>query len=204
MLDQRANDLTNTQFGKLTALRPTAERDREYIIWECVCECGARTYVSSCNLVRRRTKSCGCTKTERYAGAGREYSIWTDMKTRCSNPKNSRFHRYGGRGIRVCERWGTFENFFSDMGPCPVGMSIDRINNDGPYEPGNCRWSSPKQQARNFSRNRMLTFAGETLCLADWGLRTGISSDVIYNRLKWKWPIDKTLTTPVRKLTRHR
>lgn len=189
----RAADLSGRRFGNLTAIAHTHTAN-EYAIWQCCCDCGAIVSVSSKYLVSLKTRSCGCVKDRRASRPGREYSIWTDLRNRCNNPNNRRFERYGRRGIRVCERWNTFATFLSDMGPCPPGMSIERINNDGDYEPQNCRWATPREQSRNNSRNRLLTFRGQTKCLADWGISTGISSDAIYTRLKAGWTIEEALT----------
>jgi len=131
---------------------------------------------------------------------GREYSIWTDMKNRCNNPNSNRYNRYGARGIRVCERWYSFAHFLADMGPCPSGMTIDRKNNDGHYEPDNCHWATPHHQMRNYSRNRWLTFRGKTMCLTDWASETGISSDLIDARIKrLGWTIERALTQATRR-----
>lgn len=122
------------------------------------------------------------------------YSSWADMVQRCTNPKRKRYADYGGRGIQVCDRWRKFENFLADMGPRPEGMELDRIENDGNYEPGNCRWSTPTTQSNNRRSNRLLSFNGETLTVADWARRTGISAPAIAKRLKRGWSIEKALS----------
>ena len=120
------------------------------------------------------------------------YRIWIAMRSRCTNPNNAGFHKYGGRGIKVCARWQSFENFFADMGERPEGMTLEREDNDGNYEPTNCRWATPAEQSRNTRRNRMLTYAGETLCMADWAERRGVGWDTLYHRLR-RHPVEVAL-----------
>lgn len=125
----------------------------------------------------------------------KEYSTWGSMKARCSNPKNPRFKRYGGRGIKVCDRWNSFENFFSDMGARPEGMTLERINNDGNYEPTNYRWATRKEQLQNTSRIRHLTYNGQTLSLADWARKIGINANTLTMRLNaYGWTVEKALS----------
>ena len=128
----------------------------------------------------------------------REKRAWHDMKTRCYNPKFNLFHRYGGRGIRVCAQWEeSFDAFLYDMGECPSGHSLDRINNDGDYEPENCRWASPKEQARNTRRNKYLTLNGETLTVAEWAEKTGMSQFTLYERINNGFSDEECLLTPI-------
>ena len=147
--------------------------------------------------------SCGCLGAElklkhgHAPGDGRTstptFRAWSGMRDRCNNPNASSWKRYGGRGIRACERWNEFANFLSDMGEKPIGSSLDRIDNDGNYEPGNCRWASVAEQNRNTSRNRRLTWNGKTLCVADWEKKLGAP---IRRRLCLGWSIERALTTP--------
>jgi hypothetical protein len=117
----------------------------------------------------------------RTGGVTPTYSVWTSMIKRCTNPKTRSFDRYGGRGIKVCERWKKFENFLADMGERPKkGLSLDRINNDGHYEPGNCRWATLKEQARTSCR--VLEFAGQSKTVAEWAVEFGISSSALSHR----------------------
>lgn len=137
-----------------------------------------------------------------------EYRVWTSMKTRCTNPKFKDWHLYGGRGIRVCERWSnSFVAFFADVGPRPSPRhSLDRWpDSDGHYEPTNVRWATPSEQCRHFSRNRNISFRGETLPMVAWSERTGLKREVIADRLNRGWSVRRTLTTPtIRQRRRNR
>jgi len=153
--------LENQQFGRLTALNPTQKRTKDkHILWNCVCSCGKNTVVISKNLLNGNTKSCGCLRKEKtgllnYRNGIKShymYKAWAGMKTRCYNPKTKTWKYYGAKGIKVCEKWRkSFEIFLSDMGERPKGLSLDRINNNGNYEPDNCRWATPKEQRNNRS-----------------------------------------------------
>lgn len=127
---------------------------------------------------------------ERHGSCGtRTYRIWKAMRTRCNNPNSPAFSRYGGRGIKVCSRWDSFSAFLADMGEAPEGLSIERKNNDRGYEPENCRWATPKEQARNMRVNRLIEHDGETLCLSEWAERLGTTADVLWKRLRRKGTI---------------
>lgn len=202
-------DLSARQFGRLTVLSHAGSRQGN-ALWLCRCACGAERLVLGTNLVKGQTKSCGCQKREATTTRNRlnathrmtdsrTYETWHAMKQRCHNPKHRAFGRYGGRGITVCARWkDSFENFLADMGERPPAKSIDRINNNGNYEPGNCRWKTQGEQRRNASNLAMLTFWGRTQCLCDWADELGINRNTLRNRLfKSKWSVEKALTTPL-------
>lgn len=127
----------------------------------------------------------------------REYKIRIGILSRCYDPGRHEYPRYGGRGITVCERWRiSFEAFYADMGPRPSPQhSVERIDNSGNYEPGNCKWATPLEQQRNTRFNRLITFRGETLCLAEWAGRVGVLPKTLGKRIR-KWPLERALTTP--------
>lgn len=134
----------------------------------------------------------GNAKRGLHSGA---YRSWAAMKGRCNNPKNNRWPRYGGRGITICERWRKFENFLADMGPRPTGMTLERKNNNGPYEPDNCWWATVGQQARNRRNNHTITVGDESLTLAQWQERTGMSHATLLTRLRHGWTPEQTINT---------
>lgn len=165
-------DLTGRQFGKLTVLRADgarARRDYREVLWLCRCDCGVEKTIGSRALLHKvhGSKSCGCVRSQKLVAAAystkhglkqhRLYPIWKTMRMRCNNPNNHKYANYGGRGIRVCERWSDFKTFLDDMGPSfTEGLSLDRIDVNGHYEPGNCRWATYKVQANNRERSGRL------------------------------------------------
>lgn len=195
-------------FNMLTVVRRA--RPQSVRFWVCRCACGTLKTIRKDGLLRTRIGSCGCNFVENarmkslrhgYAIDGKvatEYTIWSGLKTRCTNPKEKHWHCYGGRGIKVCERWKhSFEAFLADMGPRPSkGHSIDRIDNDGNYEPGNCRWATKDEQYGNRSNSRKITWGGITLCLSQWERRLGLGNQTLRARLRNGWTIEKAFTTP--------
>ena len=182
--------------------------------WVCVCSCGNVVEVHSRALTLGRTKSCGCYRREQLAVIGRghrrhghtpsgmespEYRAWRSMKARCYRKKNVSYKRYGGRGIRVCERWLKFENFLADVGlrPSPA-HSLERKENNGNYEPGNVVWATQLEQHRNKSSAPLLTLNGETLMMSEWARRLGVHPSQISARLAKGWPLVRALTEPPR------
>lgn len=196
------------RFGRYTVERPTIpDRISRFIVR---CDCGAERDVSAGDLRNGSSRSCGCLKrdataarstTHGHAGAGGSlsYESWTSAKSRCSNPNVRAYPHYGGRGIQMCDRWkNSFHAFLQDMGERPSkDMTLERINNDGNYEPGNCVWASVQQQRRNTRCTRMIEFQGEVKCLSDWAAAYGLSILTLHSRLgKLGWGIERALTTP--------
>jgi hypothetical protein len=133
----------------------------------------------------------------------REYRSWDNMRQRCNNPKHHYFPKYGGRGVKVCDRWlHSFEAFLADMGPRPPGTTLDRFpDKNGNYEPANCRWATPAQQQRNTRYNVIIEFQGRRMCLMDWSKELGVSFDTLHARFRYGWSVERAFTTPVQ---RHR
>jgi hypothetical protein len=207
-MSRRAIDLTGCQSGRLTVISRAENSIRGQARWNCVCACGNKRIVASASLVKKTTKSCGCLMREIVSKLNRThgmrktpiYGAWFSMKHRCLNPNNPFYHHYGGRGISVCPRWlENFENFLEDMGDRPEGMSLDRIDVNGNYEPGNCRWATWKEQQNNRRDNRFIEFNRKTQSLAAWGRELGIHEDTLRWRLKTGWSVEKAFTTPADK-----
>lgn len=131
-------------------------------------------------------------------GHSRLYWVWSDMKSRCSNPKHKAFANYGGRGITVCDRWSTFPAFAADMGERPEGGMLDRIDNDGPYSPENCRWTDRKMQNSNRRNCIYVDHGGEQVTVKEYCRRAGITYRAVMKRIRDRnWPVEKALTTPI-------
>lgn len=126
------------------------------------------------------------------------YIRWHSMRSRCNNPNKSSYRHYGGRGIKVCERWQKFENFYADMGDPPPGMTLERVNVNGDYCPENCKWATQKAQCNNQRHVKKITFNGKTLTISEWAEETGFPYTALNMRSFMKWPIERMLTEPIR------
>jgi len=214
-----ATEFTPETFGRLTTIGPkfrlpgggSGKKETHQV---CQCECGNILTIRTASLRAMTSLSCGCLQKEVTSRMSKihgkvhtaEYNIWTNIAQRCNNPNTAQYHDYGGRGIRVCDRWREpngqgFLNFLEDMGERPSkDLTIDRHpDKNGNYEPGNCRWATRIEQAQNKRNNVMLTYNGRTQCLTDWANELGMRASGIYYRLKAGWPIDKALTQKSRR-----
>lgn len=197
-------DLTGQKVGRLHVLAPHRKEGIEKLFYECRCECGNTRIVGAQNLRRGMTKSCGCLQKERTRQASLKHGMshtslhnaWMSMIQRCTDQNCRAYPDYGGRGIKVCERWMTFENFLADMGmPPQKGLTLDRFpNNDGNYEPGNVRWATKKEQANNRRSSRILAFNGESMTIARWEDRQGFRRGLINTRLQDGWTVERAIT----------
>lgn len=207
-------DLTGQKFNKLLVIGLEKYIKKGKSTWLCKCDCGNKIITQGGNLKNNNTKSCGCLKKENGYKIGKSnikhglyriptYNSWISINQRCSNFNANNYKDYGGRGIAVCSRWTNkrdgFINFLEDMGRCPPGGSIDRINNNGNYCPENCKWSTTKEQSRNRRSSVILEHNNKKQCLQDWSIESGIKAETIQCRLKRGWSIEKALTTPAQK-----
>lgn len=204
------------EYGRLTVLHRTetmlGNKDRRHY-WVCVCQCGKKKTATPSNLRSGCIQSCGCLKRESSIKTGQsrrvtdkdsaklspEYRSWASMKTRCTNPKHKAYARYGGRGIKICERWlNSFPSFFQDMGPRPsLSHTIERIDNDGNYEPENCRWATREEQANNKRNNRNIRCGEDVMSLSRAARRVGLKKSCVRARLDRGYSPELALSRPV-------
>ena len=199
-------DLTGQEFGRLIVQELIGKNKHGQLTWSCLCACGSTKSVQGAELKSGDTKSCGCLRRELRTKHGqakvmtREYRSWSGMKDRCNNPNRPKYKDYGGRGRKVCDRWlHSFENFFEDMGPCPPGMTLDRIDNDGDYEPGNCRWATRKEQQNNRRITKWYEYNGERKTVIQLAMILGMEEHTLYCRLHRGWSEDRAFNTLVRR-----
>jgi hypothetical protein len=196
-------DMTGMVFGLLTVVdRAPSRRNSAY--WNCQCSCGGVTSVRGADLRNGKTKSCGCIHTEQLAkrstkhGMSRspEYMVWHSLVARCSRSNCAAYPLYGGRGIKLGESFSTFQKFYDVIGDRPSKHhSVERIDNNGDYEAGNCVWATDVEQSRNKRTNVNITHDGRTQCLADWAKESKFSeSNFYYRYYKKKWSISQLMS----------
>lgn len=204
----KAIELSGKKLGRWLVISRNKDPQHKGVgtYWNCVCDCGCKKAVDGSDLREGKSTSCGCFKLEMRIKHGNaitgkmshEYRCWIAIRSRCNSEANDHYADYGGRGIRVCERWNSFENFLADMGLKPSPKhSIGRKDNNGNYEPSNCRWETMSQQNRNRRGNRLITFRGETMIITDWAIRFNLTSVTIHYRIKRGWSIEDALTKPL-------
>ena len=215
-----AKNISGQRFGRLVALSAEGKTENNTTIWKCQCDCGNTKCVPISRLTSGKTRSCGCLakevssqvhkgNTDRVTHAGsdeRLYCIYRAMIRRCYNKNDKRFRNYGGRGIKVCDIWlndySEFRRFAVEQGydeKAKYGeTTIDRIDTNGDYSPGNCRFVNMKTQQNNRTNNHVLLFAGEEKTISEWAEELGISRKTIVSRLHYGWSVEKALSEPVR------
>ena len=206
-------DLTGKKYGRWTVLRRVPYNDKaNKVQWLCRCDCGEERIINSGSLLSGNSKSCGCLKreatSERIKTHGRSnervYHIWQGIKKRCTDQNCCVFHHYGGRGISVCEEWTRFEPFFkwATENGYDDGLTIDRIDVNGDYSPGNCRWATQKEQKNNKRNNHYLVFKGERKSMARWCDELNLPYSTIRRRINAGWSAERAFTEPIRKIKR--
>ena len=193
-------DLTGQRFGKLVVLAIVSSI-KGVVSWDCICDCGNRFTATTASLRYSGRKSCGCIHREQLIArntthglrAHRVYRVWAAMRDRCNRPADKFYADYGGRGIKVCDSWQTFENFIADMGVPADGMQIDRINNDGDYEPSNCQWVTRTENASNKRNNKVIEYHGKSKTVSAWEKELGFKPGTIKQRLYLGWSIERAI-----------
>ena len=200
-------DLVGLKFNRWTVVSEAEKRGKHRYL-TCKCDCGTVREVAYGPLTSRHSKSCGCWKTDercsrvthghhRRGAKSPEYTVWDSMWQRCTNQNHKNFHHYGGRGIKVCDRWKSFEAFFEDMGERPPLMTLDRIENSQGYSPSNCRWASQSQQLLNTRRTKFIEYGGRTQAMKTWATEIGINYSTLSERIRKGWSVERAFTTPV-------
>lgn len=205
----KAIDIAGNMYGRLTVIELSGHNKHNQRLWRCVCDCGNSAEVLGSLLRKGDTRSCGCLARESAASINKShgkantaiYRIWRSMMDRCHLPTSHAYSRYGARGVAVCERWHDFENFYTDMGDKPKGMSLERTDNDGPYSQENVQWASAKDQANNRRSSRWVEFNGERRTLAQWADHFGIHLGTLWARLKRGIPMDEAVLPGDRRFT---
>lgn len=196
-------NLIGNKYGRLTVVSFEGIHNR-HTHWNCECECGNKTIVTSCNLVKGNTLSCGCLHKEKTKMINRThglskhriYRVWRAMINRCEDKNNIMFHRYGARGIKVCDEWHKFENFIKDMGIPGEHIDIDRIDNDQGYFKSNCRWVTRSKNSRNTSKTIMVMWNGKDVPLVALAEEYGLHYKCAYKRYRSGWTIDEIVSIP--------
>jgi hypothetical protein len=211
-------DRRGHRYGRLTVLREWGKNRHGQFRWLCECDCGQQSVVDGPSLATKNTTSCGCYFLEqttkhgharRIKGASgkrtltKTYFCWRNMRTRCNDTSSKDYPSYGGRGIHVCGRWNdSFEAFLSDMGEQPEGLTLERVDNERGYEPGNCIWTTRAAQRRNTRAVHHITYRGQQMCLTDAARASGLNPSTLTSRIRRGWdesrlflPTNQTDTT---------
>jgi hypothetical protein len=205
----KSKNITGQKFGRWVVIKRNGNNAGGTALWLCKCECGNKATVRGTELRYGRSRSCGCLNsdvvsamvTKRNTTHGLSHTpihgIWARMIQRCHNKNSPDYEKYGGRGIAVCKRWrNSFESFYADMGARPDDdAQIDRINNNGPYSPSNCRWATRSENCSNTRRNHFITYSGKTQTMSQWAREIGITHMTLWKRINRGWSIKRAVTT---------
>jgi len=201
----KLSNLIKQRFGRVTVLSRQGYIGKK-VSWLCLCDCGNRKIITSYSLQSGQAKSCGCFQRElakiRHTTHGmtntKIYEVWQHMHSRCRDKADKSYKDYGSRGIKVCKRWLNFETFYKDMGECPEGLMLDRIDNNKGYFPDNCQWVTPKESANNKRTNILIEHQGQYRTLSQWADKIGIKYPALWDRIRnAHWPIERALTEKV-------
>jgi hypothetical protein len=200
-------NITGKKYNGLTAIKFAKKCEKwNHAFWLFKCECGTKKILQKSKVICGHIISCGCgAKNKKKTGNPTHnlsktymYILWKGMRQRCNNPNNPKYPNYGGRGIKVCDRWNNFENYLLDMGNRPSpDYSIDRIDNNGNYEPNNCRWATKSEQARNQRSNIKITLGNKTLCISEWAKINNLPESTIRARIIRGWNLIDSITKPL-------
>lgn len=190
-----AMDMTGRTFGYLTVIRQDGKNQWDQPMWLCRCRCGTEKTIRGSVLRSGHSNSCGC-KGRHWAWGTPAYHSWSAMIQRCTNPKHPKYQSYGARGITVCDRWMEFANFMADMGQKPPGLTLDRIDNDGNYELGNCRWATRREQQNNRRNTTFVETSSGAMPIAEAAREAGMTIKGIRGRIRRGWTGDAILLPP--------
>lgn len=202
----KRTDLINHRFGQLVVVASAGNIYKTpksaIALWLCRCDCGTEITAEASKLKRGRLLSCGCLRKKhghnRRGKRTKTYNAWAGMRSRCHNPKSPDYKDYGKRGIKVCDRWNSYENFLADMGERPPGKSIERRDNDGDYDPSNCFWATPVEQANNKRNTGYIDFRGQKWSIGNLAREHGISEPVLFGRIfRYGWSVEDAVSKPV-------
>lgn len=198
-------DLTGMRYGKLTVIKSLGIDKWRAMRWLCKCDCGTELVSTSSRLNYKHKMCLNCQKENLKVipkthgqSYSKTYTSWDKMLTRCYKSSDPYYEIYGGRGIKVCDKWKDFKNFYRDMGDRPEGYSLDRIDCNGDYYKENCRWADKDTQNGNKRNNLLLTYNGKTQAAFLWAKEIGLTMDSIYYRIRQGWSVEKIITTPLR------
>ena len=199
-------DITGQRFGRWTVIEPAGKTSDNHKLWHCRCDCGIERNVVGKELRNGKSKSCGCLSTDTFRETITKHGLryhplyvtWCNIHARCENSNNPEYKHYGGRGIRVCDEWKDVTSFigWAEANGYRSGLQIDRIDNNGNYEPDNCRFVTHTGNQNNKRTNRLLTYEGRTQTISQWAKELNVPSDRIRSRLNMGWNVEDVLFKP--------